>query len=313
MYPPVMAPQANMFVNVPGYEGTVPGGAGFLPPPMPMEPVAPPQPSPENPEWSIPSLSEDEAREAFKKFVSSHICYGEDPVTQGVITSMEPFNTFRVIKLTYYTSSLLTFIFCDLVYLKGEPVQATPPKHFSDHTEKIRVPYTSSVKECHTCHAAGTEQCKECSGSGKKACPMCNGAAKSDPACTHCNGTGKNRCTKCDGRGKKQCETCKGKCQLGFIRVLEDWVLQCLLGTIWKTQMVLEEVSEVYKKFLYISIHLTCFWQISMNYFGQTVELIPITQVHYKWKDKSYVYYVYGNERKVSADDYPETCCCVIL
>lgn len=26
MYPPVMAPQANMFGNVPGYEGTVPGG-----------------------------------------------------------------------------------------------------------------------------------------------------------------------------------------------------------------------------------------------------------------------------------------------
>ncbi|XP_014187728.2 protein SSUH2 homolog [Haplochromis burtoni] len=106
MYPPVMAPQANMFVNVPGYEGTVPGG-GFLPPPMPMEPVAPPQPSPENPEWSIPSLSEDEAREAFKKFVSSHICYGEDPVTQGVITSMEPFNTFRY-RLETFTESRST-------------------------------------------------------------------------------------------------------------------------------------------------------------------------------------------------------------
>ncbi|XP_026022971.1 protein SSUH2 homolog isoform X4 [Astatotilapia calliptera] len=350
MYPPVMAPQANMFVNVPGYEGTVPGG-GFLPPPMPMEPVAPPQPSPENPEWSIPSLSEDEAREAFKKFVSSHICYSEDPVTQGVITSMEPFNTFRY-RLETFTESRST----DWAHKphEGEPadfytqpaprpweVQATHPKHFSDHTEKIRVPYTSSIKECHTCHAAGTEQCKECSGSGKKACPMCNGAAKSDPACTHCNGTGKDRCTKCDGRGKKQCETCKGKCQLlTYIELKVEWknhvedhlveqscglksdklrsvkgkelfkssqnLVYPLLG--FKPQAVSQASERLIKE------HQTKYGKTSrILQQRQAVELIPITQVNYKWKDKSYVYYVYGNGRKVSADDYPETCCCVIL
>lgn len=44
----------------------------------------------------------------------------------------------------------------------------------------------------------------------------------------------------------------------------------------------------------------------------QTVELIPVTKVQYKWKGDSHVYYVYGNENKVSAD-YPATCCCVIL
>ncbi|XP_026022969.1 protein SSUH2 homolog isoform X2 [Astatotilapia calliptera] len=331
MYPPVMAPQANMFVNVPGYEGTVPGGAGFLPPPMPMEPVAPPQPSPENPEWSIPSLSEDEAREAFKKFVSSHICYSEDPVTQGVITSMEPFNTFRY-RLETFTESRST----DWAHKphEGEPadfytqpaprpweVQATHPKHFSDHTEKIRVPYTSSIKECHTCHAAGTEQCKECSGSGKKACPMCNGAAKSDPACTHCNGTGKDRCTKCDGRGKKQCETCKGKCQLlTYIELKVEWknhvedhlveqscglksdklrsvkgkelfkssqnLVYPLLG--FKPQAVSQASERLIKE------HQTKYGKTSrILQQRQAVELIPITQVNYKWKDKSYVYYVY--------------------
>uniref|UniRef100_A0A3B4EYX8 Protein SSUH2 homolog n=1 Tax=Pundamilia nyererei TaxID=303518 RepID=A0A3B4EYX8_9CICH len=318
--------RANMFGNVPGYEGTVPGGGGFLPPPMPMEPVAPPQPAPENPEWSIPSLSENAAREALKEFVSSHCCYGDAPVTQGVITSMEPFNTFRY-RLETFTESRST----DWAHKphEGEPadfyaqpaprpweVQATPPKLFSDHTEKIRVPYTSSVKQCHTCNAAGTEQCKECSGSGKKTCPMCNGAAKSDPACTHCNGTGKDRCTKCNGSGKKQCETCKGKRQLLTYIELKRCEY-CELNSCFSQVYPLlgfpnPAVSQASERL--IKEHQTKYGKTSrILQQRQTVELIPITQVNYKWKDKSYVYYVYGNERKVSADDYPETCCCVIL
>ncbi|MEQ2252855.1 hypothetical protein ILYODFUR_026135 [Ilyodon furcidens] len=45
----------------------------------------------------------------------------------------------------------------------------------------------------------------------------------------------------------------------------------------------------------------------------QTVDLIPITKVNYKWKNNIRVFYVYGNENKVNAEDYPATCCCVIL
>ncbi|KAM7401692.1 hypothetical protein PAMP_016988 [Pampus punctatissimus] len=45
----------------------------------------------------------------------------------------------------------------------------------------------------------------------------------------------------------------------------------------------------------------------------QTVELIPITKVNYKWKGDSYDYFVYGNEHKVSANNYPATCCCVVM
>lgn len=46
---------------------------------------------------SIPSLSEDVAREAFKSYASSQCCYSSGPAQDGVITSMEPFNTYRVI------------------------------------------------------------------------------------------------------------------------------------------------------------------------------------------------------------------------
>lgn len=47
--------------------------------------------------YSIPSLSEDVAREAFKSFVSSQCCYSKAPANDGVITNMEAFNTYRVI------------------------------------------------------------------------------------------------------------------------------------------------------------------------------------------------------------------------
>lgn len=45
----------------------------------------------------------------------------------------------------------------------------------------------------------------------------------------------------------------------------------------------------------------------------QSVELIPITKVTYKWNENHYIYFVYGIELKVKAVDYPATCCCTII
>ncbi|KAM9534193.1 LOW QUALITY PROTEIN: protein SSUH2 homolog [Guaruba guarouba] len=42
----------------------------------------------------------------------------------------------------------------------------------------------------------------------------------------------------------------------------------------------------------------------------QSIELIPITEVHYQYSGKPYLYYIYGLENKVYALDYPERCCC---
>ncbi|KQK84066.1 hypothetical protein AAES_56129 [Amazona aestiva] len=42
----------------------------------------------------------------------------------------------------------------------------------------------------------------------------------------------------------------------------------------------------------------------------QPIELIPITEVHYQYSGKPYVYYIYGLKSKVYALDYPERCCC---
>ncbi|CAJ1050931.1 protein SSUH2 homolog [Xyrichtys novacula] len=341
-----------MFGNVPGYEGTVAGGGGYLPPPMPLEPIAPPQPGLEPAEWSIPSVSEDVAREAFKSFVSSQCCYSKGPVNDGVITGMEPFNTYR-----YRLETFTEFRSTEWAHKphEGEPadfytqtaprpweIQANPPSLFTNHTEEIRVPYTSSIKECHTCRATGAMLCEECSGNGFKPCWVCHGSgSKNDENCSHCDATGRDRCTDCDSQGRKECETCKGKRQLlTYIGLkvewknnVEDHVVQQNSGL---SSDDLHSVTgkELFKNNQYllypllgfpnpaiaeasdrlIKDHQSKYSQTSrILQQRQTVELIPITKVNYKWKGDTHLYYVYGNENQVSADNYPATCCCVIL
>lgn len=352
VYPAPSAPAADMFGSVPGYEGTVQGGGGYLPPPMPLEPVAPPQPGPEPADWSIPSLSEDVAQEAFKSYASSHCCYSKDPANHGVITSMEPFNTYRY-RLETFTESRSTEWASKPhegeapdFYTQTAPrpweIQATAPTLFTNHTEEIHVPYTSSIKECHTCHSTGTSPCDECSGNGSKPCWVCNGSGtKMDENCSRCDGTGKDRCTECNSQGTKECETCKGKRQLlTFIQLkvewknnVEDHVVQQNSG------LNIEDLrsvtgKELFKNNMYLLYPLLGFPNPAMaeaserlirehqSKFAQTsrilqqrqtVELIPITKVNYKWKGDSHVYYVYGNENQVNADNYPATCCCVIM
>ncbi|XP_036958203.1 protein SSUH2 homolog [Acanthopagrus latus] len=353
MYPPLAAPAANMFGNVPGYEGTLAGGGGYLPPPMPAEPVAPPQPGPVPDDWSIPSLSEDVAQAAFKSFASSNCCWSAAPAEDGVITSMEPFNTYRY-RLETFTESRSTEWahkphegeLADF-YTQTAPrpweVQATAPSLFTNHKEEIRVPYTSSIKECHSCHATGIMQCETCLGSGyEKDCWVCNGSGtKDNESCSRCDAKGKDRCTACNARGSKECETCKGKRQLlTYINLKVEWTNNVEDHVVEQNSGLqiddLRSVSgkELFKNNQYLLYPLLGFpnpaiCQASERLVRehqskyaqnsrilqqrQRVELIPITKVNYKWKGNSHVYYVFGNENQVSADNYPATCCCVIM
>ncbi|KAM4610642.1 protein SSUH2 homolog [Polymixia lowei] len=83
-----------------GYEGTAAEDeGGFLPPPMPSPPPQP-ETQPSHPNWNIPSLSEDAARQAFVEYASDKCCFGSRPAEEGKITNMEAFNTYRVNKST---------------------------------------------------------------------------------------------------------------------------------------------------------------------------------------------------------------------
>ncbi|XP_037303862.2 protein SSUH2 homolog isoform X1 [Pungitius pungitius] len=349
VYPPPTGPAANPFGNMPGYESMA--GGGFMPPPMPLQPLAPPQPGPNADQWTIPSLSEDAAREAFKNFASSHCCYSGSPADDGVITSMEPFNTYRYRLETFtetrktepaekpYEGETADF------YTQPAPrpwdVQVNPPSLFTNHTEEVRVPFTSSVKECGSCHGAGTTKCDDCKGEKHKECYMCHGSGEqNNERCTTCDASGRKRCSTCDARGTKDCSTCKGRKKLlTYINLKVEWtnnmadhVVQQNSGLIVNLQDVSgKELIKNNQNLLYpligfpepsiaeaserlIKDHQTKYAQSArILQQRQTVELIPITKVNYKWKGGFHLYFVYGNEHKVSADNYPATCCCVIM
>uniref|UniRef100_A0A3B3ZYB8 Ssu-2 homolog, tandem duplicate 1 n=1 Tax=Periophthalmus magnuspinnatus TaxID=409849 RepID=A0A3B3ZYB8_9GOBI len=303
---------------------------GYLPPPVPLEPIIPPQPGPSPDEWTIPSITEDEAHEAFKSFASGHCCWSSAPAKDGVITNMQHFNTYRY-RLETFTESRSTEWAqkphegetADF-YTQPAPrpweIAAPPPSHFTNHMENIRVPFTSSIK---------------------KPCWVCNGAGtRGEENCSHCNGTGTDRCDKCSGRGTKDCDICKGKRQLlAYINLKVEWKnntedhvvhqesgldpndLQSVHGKeLFKNNNYLlyplvgfpnPSISEASDRM--IRDHQTKYAQSSrILQQRQTVELIPISKVTYKWKGDSHIFYVYGNERYVSAD-YPATCCCVIM
>ncbi|XP_038867068.1 protein SSUH2 homolog isoform X4 [Salvelinus namaycush] len=348
------APPASMFDSVPGYEGTVAGsGGGYLPPPIPSYPAPQPQPGPAQSNWNIPSITEDTAREAFSQYASSKCCYSSAPVKDGVITNMEAYNTYRYRLETFIESR--TTEWSQQPY-NGQPVDAytqsppgpwdipaKAPTFFQDDKQVIKVPNTSSVKNCHTCLGMGRTPCKECAGVGNKICWVCNGAGNrsSGDRCHHCQGRGRVNCSHCHGQGSRECETCKGKRQLlVFINLkviwtnnLDDYIVEqssglhvVNLSKVSGQEMFRDAQYMVYPVMGFpdpnvvraaerlVREHQARFSQTSrILQQRQTIELIPITKVTYKWKGDSHIYFVYGNEFKVSADNYPATCCCTVM
>lgn len=346
------APPASMFGTVPGYEDTnFGGGGGYLPPPMPVEPNPPPPVNP-NQDWGITTISEESARQAFISYAGANCCYRNGPAVDGVITNMEAFNVYRY-RLETFTESRSTEWahkphegeIADF-YTQTAPrpweINVTPPALFQNHTEEVRVPFTSSIKDCHDCHAAGLGPCSECRGDGTKECWVCKGSGQrgEDEECTRCNRRGREDCDRCHGRGTTDCDTCKGKRQLlTFIQLkvewtnnVEDFVVENSSG------MDNSNLSSVHGKEMFriaqfmvypvlgfpdpsisqasermVNEHQAKYSQTArILQQQQTIELIPISKVHYKWKGDSHIYHVYGNELEVCAD-YPATCCCTIM
>ncbi|KAI1892381.1 hypothetical protein AGOR_G00132780 [Albula goreensis] len=244
------APPANTYDVMPGYEGTVAGGeGGFLLPPSPEYPPPMPEQRPAQQDWTIPAISEDAAREALRSYVSSKCCYSDDPVKEGVITSIEPFNTYRYRLETFVESRSTEWaeqpytgqqVDANLRHPPGPwDVQVQVPSMFQDGKHKVKVPYTSSVKPCHSCVGMGRRSCTHCGATGSKLCQMCNGTGFNNGSqCLSCRGRGRDRCFHCSGTGTSSCSTCNGKGQLlvyinlkvKWTNNLEDYVANQLSG-----------------------------------------------------------------------------------
>ncbi|KAF3697015.1 Protein SSUH2 -like protein ssu-2 -like protein [Channa argus] len=223
-------------------------------------------------------------------------------------------------------------------------IPAQTPNFFVDGKQIIKVPYTSSVKSCHVCLGMARKPCRECAGAGS--------VSNFHRIHVKITLTWRDNCSHCQGQGSRQCDTCRGKGQLlVYISLTVKWcysliALGCIL-TNNSDDYVVEQMSglqvnnlskvsgkELLRDSQYmvypvmgfpdpavvnaaqrlVSEHLSKFSQTSrILQQRQTIELIPITKVFYSWKGKSHIYFVYGNEFQVNADDYPATCCCTVM
>uniref|UniRef100_A0A8C7X317 DDB1 and CUL4 associated factor 1 n=1 Tax=Oryzias sinensis TaxID=183150 RepID=A0A8C7X317_9TELE len=309
---------------------------------MPAYPGPQPTPGPEQPNWNIPSISEDTAREAFMLFASSKCCYSSAPAKDGVITNMAAFNTYRY-RLETFTESRSTEWSHEPysgqtvdAYAQPPPgpwdIPANSPSLFVEGKQCIKVPYTSSVKNCHNCVGMGRKPCNDCAGAGNVSIFQ---------RMKRFSSASIKNCNKCNGQGSKMCEICHGKQQLlVFINLTVKWTNNTDDYVVEQSSgLHMENLRKVSGKELFkdsqpmvypvmgfpdhtvvqasqrlVSEHQGKYFQKSrILRQRQTIELIPVTKVTYTWKGESHIYFVYGNEFKVSADNYPATCCCSVM
>ncbi|XP_053359743.1 protein SSUH2 homolog [Clarias gariepinus] len=302
---------------------------------------------------NITSITAEDAREALISYASSKSCYRSAPARDGVITSLEPFNTYK-----YRLETFVEMRSTDWSHepYTGQPVdaciqraptlwniKAQVPAFFKDQTQDIRVPYTSSVKTCHVCIGGGKNQCTLCTGSGEQLCRKCGGAGFSLglKTCMACAGRGRLYCDRCCGHGSCQCEKCQGKKNLLFFNKLKiTWTTdrkECLVKQmsglnseiLWKVsgRTIFSDSQSKLSPLVgfpdptinqesdrLIREHQFKYFQTSrILQQRHTIELIPVTKVNYTWKEKPYNYIVFGNENYVYTDNYPATCCCSVM
>ncbi|XP_059519395.1 protein SSUH2 homolog isoform X2 [Myotis daubentonii] len=221
-------------------------------------------------------------------------------------------------------------------------IKVQVPPMFQEETRKFQVPHSSLVKECHKCHGRGRYKCSGCHGACMVRCPSCSGAkrrAKQPGRCQLCSGSGRHRCSTCSGRGNKTCATCKGeKKLLHFVQLVIVWKnslfefvsehrLNCpgqLLAKAKGENLFKDENTTVYPlaDFPLREISLASQRGIAQHSAAtlasrarvlqqrQTIELVPLTEVHYWYRGKTNVYYIYGTDHRVYVADYPGRYCC---
>ncbi|XP_067855071.1 protein SSUH2 homolog isoform X2 [Heptranchias perlo] len=217
------------------------------------------------------------------------------------------------------------------------------PTMFEKNKKKIQVPHTASVKGCHRCMATGKVPCDNCTQTGRVKCWVCDGKGArfgGDDRCNHCLGSGIKSCNSCSGYGRQTCKVCQGQGQLFFyIQLTIKWEnnkfehvveQQCGFPTkalckVTGQKLFTDQQFQVYPIMGFLDPRINQVSQQGIQehwtQFGKTsriiqqrhtVELIPVTEVHFQWKRKDHSYFVYGIENKVHAPEYPGKNCIIM-
>ncbi|XP_064399317.1 protein SSUH2 homolog [Halichondria panicea] len=273
--PQPSAPDASKMDYVSGYDNV-----GFntnadmnIPPPAYEQATAPEPDESRSMQPDIPTISEDEARDALLSEVEKHCCYGKKAARDLVFLNITPSSAFHYQLETFTEGRKTTW--------QHEPfagqlidgpqngpapgpwdIAAQPNQLFQDHEKHFEVPHTASVKVCHNCVGAGMTQCWRCRGRGRVICGSCDGSGhKLQPVVHHDHGHHHHGhghghghghhdhhggshvdmervpCHQCNGTGKKRCWTCNGfgriECSVCRAKCQLKWYIK--LTVTWKT------------------------------------------------------------------------------
>ncbi|XP_069592301.1 protein SSUH2 homolog [Ranitomeya imitator] len=212
-------------------------------------------------------------------------------------------------------------------------IDVCAPKMFHEGSKKLPLPRSGEIKTCHKCGGRGRCKCSRCGGSGQFRCRCsCSSRQKSrNKRCPACSGSGRKRCSKCSGRGRKICGLCKGEGRLFFYQQLAvKWktlrsqvvsdpleqeislplvLLQKVTGEAITTDDDLTvqplagftdvpEISGASGRLIQ-EHQKTCGPSCRVLRQRQTVEMIPVAHVQYRYREKDLSCHVYGLERRV--------------
>ncbi|KAK7813974.1 hypothetical protein U0070_002871 [Myodes glareolus] len=279
----------------------------------------------------VPVVTEEVAREALVSFVNSQCCYSSAAAGNIIIQELRQQTLCRYRLETFSESRVSEWTFQPVTNhsVDGPQRGASPrlwdmkvqvPPMFQEDTRKFQVPHSSLVKG--------------------ELFPFRNVTnATGVAAISAAAATGPAWCSTCSGRGNKTCATCKGERKLEhFVQLVIMWKnslfefvsphhLHCpgeLLAKARGENLFRDENAVVYPIVDFplrdislasqrgIEEHNTALASRSARILQQrqTIELVPITEVHYWYQGKTSVYYIYGTDHQVYVADYPKRYCC---
>ncbi|KAL5014371.1 hypothetical protein ScPMuIL_008641 [Solemya velum] len=240
---PASAPSIDKMDKVDGYGNIGFESGGMLAPPAFDDALK--GPPPERTDISnVPTITEQDARDALLQFVAEHCCYGKKAAQDMTFRDLQSTSAFHYTLETFAEGRQTCWAYEPF---KGQTIdgpfnglapgpwdiQMQPTAMFQNSKMEMEVPHTASVKPCHGCMAMGRIQCKNCHGRGRVHCDTCHGSGRVSvyrdgdhhhEHCTWCHGEGRRHCHTCHGDGMVTCHTCKGCSQLKcYIKLTVLW------------------------------------------------------------------------------------------